>query len=80
MRNIKLNLEGIDPDQKILKAIGYLTIWAYSGYDEVIIYPQSSSDTNHPDFIANYNNTTNDNQYTIGCVWDNASKTYSFHS
>lgn len=58
------------------KAIGRLSLWGIDGYDKVTIWPDGKG----LDFIAHYENTQNSSKYTIGAIWREDTKEYSFHS
>jgi hypothetical protein len=82
-RKVILRLEGIYLSDLLIKTIGYLILWAFDGYQEVLIckdFSCSPGNEKFPNLIAYYTNTENNTMYTMGAIFDEKERSYSFHS
>lgn len=74
-RTITLRLNGIETNrQSVQKALGYLTTWALTSYNKVLIFNTGN------DFNASYTNETTGMNYFIAGIYDTDTDSYSFHS
>lgn len=81
MRTVKLeidpNFEALVDYKAFLNAVGYLSTWGLSGYDEVELY----SSMRDLEITAIYRSSTDDQKrYVIGAIYNNSTQTFSFHS
>jgi len=74
--DVKDMIQSTGSPVNVYSAIGYLSTWGV-GYDEVKIYKEPHCN----DMVAVYDNTkTPFKRFTIGAIWDNFKKEYSFNS
>lgn len=70
---IKLTEDRITPEAE--RAIQRLTTWALTEYDTLKICPDGLND-----LIAYYDDTATGRKYTIGAIWNEKEKQFTFHS
>ena len=80
MRELTIKIENLPRNKDVLAAIGYLSTWAFNGYDKVMIVKDHGDDDDpkFPDMIAYYENTVTGQHYVIGAIF--SGNAYSFHS
>lgn len=80
MREVHIQLESENgvPTRAMSDAIGYLSTWAITMYDQVNIYPEKL--VSNPDMIAVFTQSEGNGKYVIGAIFDQDTNRYSFHS